>query len=436
MTALSYFSSTTNTKYQWTITDLSQNKKIHSSTETSTNFIFPKIGRYAVTLMAQSANGKTDIDTKEVTIESRNPIANIESRNVNSETPNIFLLDASKSYDPDTNTRQGLSYSWKVDGRNVTLSQSSLENAKGYYTFSELGEHTISLSVTNPYGKVSTKEMKIQVNSLLSVALDISPLVIQIGKTTTLRATAPGATFYEWSISDGSANILGSDRQIQHQFQKSGAYDATLTVKNGDGKQSNTITRKIYVTDTNKPFSLITIKDSNGNRLQEVKNACNGNPAVIVNRADMTTIDGSQSVNIDGTNNGLIYSWKMNGKSYTNSSISEKLDELGCFPVELTVKSQKNGSTHSSKQYLQIKNITPTLSSITSTLEGSSQKNANSQKAIINVTANAAQDRDGVIVSYLWYYYTESDSEPQGIKITQSPKTTFVVPNISEKYYF
>ncbi len=82
----------------------------------------------------------------------------------------------------------------------------------------------------------------------------------------------------------------------------------------------------------------------------------------------------------------------MNGKNYTNSTLSEKLDELGCFPVELTVKSQKNGSTHSSKQYIQIKNITPTLSSITSTLEASSQKNTNSQKAIINVTANAAQD--------------------------------------------
>ena len=54
----------------------------------------------------------------------------------------------------------------------------------------------------------------------------------------------------------------------------------------------------------------------------------------------------------------------------------------------------------------------------------------------MNVTANGARDEDGVITSYIWYYKTESDSEPQNVKITQSPKTSFVLPNISEKYTF
>ena len=52
------------------------------------------------------------------------------------------------------------------------------------------------------------------------------------------------------------------------------------------------------------------------------------------------------------------------------------------------------------------------------------------------MTANGARDDDGVITSYVWYYKTESDTEPQNIKITQSPKTSFVLPNISEKYTF
>ena len=55
---------------------------------------------------------------------------------------------------------------------------------------------------------------------------------------------------------------------------------------------------------------------------------------------------------------------------------------------------------------------------------------------LVNVTANGATDPDGVITSYIWYYSTESDPEPQDVQITQKPNITFVLPNITEKYYF
>lgn len=58
------------------------------------------------------------------------------------------------------------------------------------------------------------------------------------------------------------------------------------------------------------------------------------------------------------------------------------------------------------------------------------------QKIIVNVVANGARDEDGVITSYIWFYTTESDQEKQNIRITQSPSTTFVLPNVTEKYYF
>lgn len=54
----------------------------------------------------------------------------------------------------------------------------------------------------------------------------------------------------------------------------------------------------------------------------------------------------------------------------------------------------------------------------------------------MRVTANGATDADGVITSYIWYYTTESDKEPQNVQITQTPEITFVLPNITEKYYF
>ena len=55
---------------------------------------------------------------------------------------------------------------------------------------------------------------------------------------------------------------------------------------------------------------------------------------------------------------------------------------------------------------------------------------------VINVTANNATDPDGVIVSYLWYYYTDSDPEPQDFRVTRTPKTAFVVPRVNGKYFF
>jgi hypothetical protein len=36
----------------------------------------------------------------------------------------------------------------------------------------------------------------------------------------------------------------------------------------------------------------------------------------------------------------------------------------------------------------------------------------------------------------MWYYYTDSDSEPQDYRVTVNPTTTFVLPKISGTYYF
>jgi hypothetical protein len=54
----------------------------------------------------------------------------------------------------------------------------------------------------------------------------------------------------------------------------------------------------------------------------------------------------------------------------------------------------------------------------------------------VKVKANGAIDPDGVITSYIWYFKTESDPEPQNIQITQKDEITFVLPNVTEKYYF
>lgn len=82
---------------------------------------------------------------------------------------------------------------------------------------------------------------------------------------------------------------------------------------------------------------------------------------------------------------------------------------------------------------IYLKNQAPELTSISTNIDATKK---DSQKILVKVSANGASDKDGVITSYIWYYTTESDKEPQNVQITQKPEITFVLPNITEKYYF
>jgi len=165
----------------------------------------------------------------------------------------------------------------------------------------------------------------------------------------------------------------------------------------------------------------------------EERNACDGNNALIINRAEITTFSAANSVNTDGNTSGLNYTWRYVGKARTTPTISEKFNELGCFPIELTVRSNKNGASHTTKQYIKLTNQTPEITSLTTSIDSTKK---DSQKILVKVQANGAVDPDGVITSYIWYYTTETDPEPQNIQITQKSDITFVLPNITEKYYF
>lgn len=78
---------------------------------------------------------------------------------------------------------------------------------------------------------------------------------------------------------------------MQHIYKKTGIYSATLSVKNGDGSEQNTITRKIYITDTDNPFALIDVKNGNGT-VYEDPTACDSpDGAFVINRAESTSID-------------------------------------------------------------------------------------------------------------------------------------------------
>ncbi len=431
--AVSYFTNTKNVEYSWQIQD-DNNKKIASNLPgASLRFKFDKVWNYIVTLNARSPNGEIDTDSRQITIESRSPVVNLDAPKPQStETPNVLVFDASKSYDPDTMGRKWLTYTWRLDGQRVDLENTTSDGAKWTIKFDAVGNHTIAVTVANQYGKVTTVERNFDVTSILSANMLITPRVAPLGTIVNFVAQSENGDFFEWNMGDGSPAKTGNKRIVQHMYQKTGIYEVTLTVSSAKWTETNQIKRRVYVTDTNSPFSMIGISNASSTAYYDAA-ACSGSGAMVVNRSEITNFDGTKSINIDGNTTDLTYTWNYFGKVKTTPTLSEKLNEIGCYPIKLTVRSNKNGATHTSTEYVAIKNLPPELTSISTSIDTTKKDN---QKVLVRVAANWVSDPDGVITSYIWYYTTESDREPQNIQITQKPEITFVLPNITEKYYF
>ena len=388
------------------------------------------MGRYVVRLKTMTPSGKQDVDTLSININSKDPVALFDTRTTGQESPNTIQFDATKSYDPDSLEASKLTFSWNIDGERTDLDNSQRNGAIGRYTFSTLGTHKVALEITNEQGKSSTLTKDIEISSLLSVKLSATPKIASMGSPVNFVAESQEANVFEWNFGDGGSTEISSDGRISHTYKKSGTFDVTLVVRGANAGGQNTITRKVYVTEANAPFALIGLKiDSNS--VQSTPNACGDKEAFVINRVKPIGFTAEESVNVDGSNQGLSYAWKYAGKTSTQRDFSYKFDELGCFPVTLTVRSQKSGKTHSMETYVKVENVLPTFSSLSITTD-----KAESDPVIVKVVANNATDEDGVITSYLWYYYTDSDPEPQDFRITRTNSTAFVLPRINGKYYF
>jgi PKD repeat protein len=433
MSATSYFSDTKNVEYSWQVQDENGNKVVKVGQWINFKHKFETVGSYIVSLTSKSPNGNIDTDSKVITIESREPVVTIDSPHpIKNEKPNTFVFDASKSYDPDSNSRKNLTYTWKIDGQTVALDNIENDWAKWTYTFDNKWTHKVSVVVANVYGKISTTETPFEVTSTLTISIIMTPKVVKRGETITIIGQSSNAEFFEWNMWDSSPVVSGTNRSIQHIYKQSGTYEVRLNVNRDGGSETNSITRKVYVTETDSPFAMIDATNASNSIIEE-DGACDNKKALIINRADSTTFNATNSINVDGTTSGLTYTWKYFWKARTTQSITEKFNELGCFPIELTVRSNKNGATHTSTQYIKLTNRPPEITSLSTTLDSAKK---DSQKILVKVKANGAIDPDGVITSYIWYFKTESDPEPQNVQITQKDEITFVLPNITEKYYF
>ena len=418
-----------NLSYSWEIIDLAKDSVIFRKAGTLFTYIFNEKWKYNVKMNVTEPSGQMDTDSRIIYINSRSPVANFISTIPQTNKPNRVFLDASKSYDPDVSDDWKLKFSWVIDGERVELEEPNYNWSTGYYTFDSIWDHSVALDVEDPDSIISQKKDKVQIKSLLSVDFFIFPRVAQRTSKVRFVTESPAAKFFEWDFWDGST-IWWNEWNISHSYDKSWVFNVKLKVIDANDN-TNTYTKSVYVWDSDAPYSFINITDSSKNNIAFDDEACVW-WAYIVNRVDSVLFSGNESIDITGKNTGLTYSWKVWNEDFKNSAeFTKKFDELGCFPVKLTVKSDANWKTHSTTINVDVRNLKPTLSSVDVKVVDDK-----TDPVVVNVSALWAKDRDWVIQSYLWYYYTDVDSEPQEYRATKLSSTSFVLPKVTWNYYF
>lgn len=134
------------TSYDWNFGDGNETTSI---TPINTSHIYSNPGTYKVTYTVTNNESKNASYSKNITVINRNPVANFYLT-TNNLVPRVPIGFRSNSYDPDKGDNITL-YKWNF-GDGTTGSGQYIQ-----HSYSKDGRYTIILTVTDKYGKTSSK---------------------------------------------------------------------------------------------------------------------------------------------------------------------------------------------------------------------------------------------------------------------------------------
>lgn|GEM_PF-670431 len=235
-------------------------------------------------------------------------------------------------------------------------------------SFNDKGTYDVRLTVRDKFGKMETIEKQVDIESSLRPYVFVTPIATSLGNTTNfLVKTNKTLVSYEWDFGDQTKNIVQSDK-ISHTYKRTGSYRVKLRVTTPSGEQ-NEVEALAFIGERNAPIPTYKVFGRQGTVIMP-EGFCDqpglgSVPAYKVSRYEDITIDGGDSVNINGEKNYLRYYFKpQNEDVAVNQQIRHNFDQLGCQLVDFTVEDSQAGKTASTKIRFNVQNSKPTLDNL------------------------------------------------------------------------
>lgn len=455
----SYSVQSTLKNYTWTVTD-SDGNEVASEKWKNFQQSFKKPGTYRVKLRVVDELWNDNEEAATIQVASTPPVPQFTIEPSKQwKQPSQFILDASPSYDIDTaNDNDALTYEWTFSNNdNVTIDQTYDNSKRIKVSFKEKGAYKATLTVKDRYGKIEQTTKDITVNSSLRPYIFVSPISTQLGNSTTFRAKVNKLVAnYDWDFGDGNTRKVQDDT-IVHTYKKVWNYRVKLTVTTAEWEQ-NEVYSNAFIGEANSPIPAFTVSNQKAESLIP-EGTCtdpdgNKNPAFLVERYEDLTMDGRESVNVQGNKDNLLFYFKpQNGDTAKRQQMRYKFDEVGCQFMDFTVEDTAINKTSSTRLWFFVTNAKPKIQNVIMTFPqfGNTYGIGIWQDApkdifktdvdplVVKIDAVNTVDSDGSISKYKWYYYNIDD--PQRwleIKYTPAnvPYVYFSIPRIAGEYRF
>jgi MYXO-CTERM domain-containing protein len=342
-------------------------------------------GTYMITFRAVDDDGSADTAT--FTVRVNNVAPTITALNVTPMTgpEGTNFGFAGVATDPGMDT---LTYTWNFgDGTPVATGQSVM------HTYGTRGTYTVTLTVTDGDGGSATRTAQVVVS-------DAPPVISVLRGDTegdegdefafTAAASDPGGLplTYTWDFGDGSMPVSGVGlTNLTHTYRRSGAVTLRLTVSDGVG----TATRTLTVTVNNVAPTL-----------GEVTIPTEGDEGMALNFVAAASDPGDDT---------LTYTWDFGDgtPAGTGSPLLHTFADDGAYFVQVTV-SDGDGGTDREVRGITIRNVSPRVDELTGDFTGV-------EGGTFDFQVSASDPGDDTL-TYLWSFGDGSPTE-RGEGLTQ-----------------
>ena len=466
----SYSLSSRLTTYLWEIFNEDWNRtKTEQWKKMTEKFKVP--WNYLVRLIVTDLNSKQNEEIRDIYIESTTPTPQFTMTPTSKrQKPSEFTLDASNSSDVDVlNGVDELEYEWTFSLPNdVNIVSTENDNEKMVVQFNKKWEHTITLKVTDKYGKSATISKKVKIQSTLRPEITAIPWVIDWMKDMRFESTVNAPVIdYNWNFWDGKNKDGSNLVNTEHRYEWKWVYSVSLEVSDKDG-DSNKVVERVFIWEIDYPIAAYRIKDSKWFFIQASETCViswkDGKKveAYPVDRYAKFTVDPSISVNTKWYSNWLDYVYELEwlmweNKAKTNTKVlTHNFGLTGCHFIDFSIKDQNSWEPDGTRIWFYVKNAKPTIKDVSISFPQYADDNQSAMwlnttalkttfdcswtnNLTVKVTAVWASDSDWSISRLRFYYYNVDDPDrilefKEGWPST--PYVFFVIPRVAWEYKF